>query len=67
MVFVSYSFFSKNKQGVGSINITAEGLYSIEDVKATVELIKPICKKDLGTGEDVEIVILNWRKYDSPP
>jgi len=67
MVFVSYAFFTKTKQGYGSININADGFYSIEDVKETVEVIKPICKEELNTGEDVDVVILNWRKYDPAP
>jgi hypothetical protein len=67
MVFVSYAFFTKTKQGYGSINITADGFYSIEDVKKAVEVINPICKKELNTSEDVNVVILNWRKYDPAP
>ena len=67
MVFVSYAFFTKTRRGYGSININADGFYSIEDVKEAVEVIKPICKEELNTGEDVDVVILNWRKYDPAP
>jgi len=67
MVFVSYAFFSETKQGYGSININSDGFYSIEDVKEAVELIKPICKEGLNSNEDVDVIILNWRKYDSAP
>jgi hypothetical protein len=68
MVFVSYTFFTKTKQGFGSININADGFYSMEDVKDAVEVIKPICMKDLKTNDkDIDVIILNWRKYDPAP
>jgi len=65
MLFVSYSFTSKSRFGFGNINIHLDGLHSTEDVRNVADAIKRICKKD--TDEDIEVVVLNWRKYDPYP
>jgi hypothetical protein len=65
MIFVSYTFFSKTKHGFGSINIDVDGLYSMKDVNKITETIRPICIEELKTNEDIELVILNWRKFDT--
>jgi len=66
--FVSYFYTTEEKYGHGSININAKGIFSIDDIKAVMDEIKTHLKNDLklDTGAEIEVVVLNWRKFDEP-
>ena len=66
MLFVSYAYFTETKLGYGDINLSVEGFYSAADVEDAVKTIEAI-EKDFRKGENVKVVILNWRKYDPAP
>ena len=66
MIFVSYALYSKTSHGFGNINICLEGIYSTEDKREVEEYIQQSCIEKLENSEDVQVAILNWRKYDAP-
>ena len=66
MIFVSYAFYSKSKSGFGNINMHMDGICSSEEKSNVEAFIKQDCISNCENAEDVEVAILNWRKYDSP-
>ena len=67
MLFISYTWSKDNGNfGFGNFTVKGNGILSKNDLEAVEKQIKNDIKKDRQVDEDIIVVILNWRKYDSP-
>jgi hypothetical protein len=59
-IFVSYAYKIDNDHGFGCMNVVSEGIFSWDDIQEITIKIK----KSSFSNNEVDIVILNWRKFD---
>jgi len=64
--FVSYGYQTKNGTGYAVANVDRKkGIFTIDDIVSVRDCLKGVIKDDLKINDDdINVVILNWRKYD---
>ena len=69
MIFVSYTWGKNGRSfGFGNANYSGSGIFSYDDLKLVSEKVLADLKNSDPSlrNEEIIVVILNWRKYDSP-
>jgi len=63
--FVSYMYKTKNGTGYAFAGVDRKkGIFSSQDIISVRDCLKGVIKNDLKIDDDINVVILNWRKYD---
>jgi len=62
--FVSYEFKTGEAHGFGNSDITLKTIITPNNRNAIKKTIEDDIKNDMGTSNNINVVILNWRKYD---